>query len=222
MRLLLSLALKPGVVLPFQYQDALLSTLHRLLGRDNVLHDTPRSLYSFGALEGLRPASGGLVAAGKVAWQVAFHDPLAAAPLVQAAVFGEETDILPGLRIWCADDLPEPESIGATLRVLSPVLVQDWQTAPGRPRDHLLPDHPRHAEALTVTLRRKLADAGLPDDGCEARMLPRFKTKLIRLGGLDSRCAVAPVVITGTDEQRRFARTVGVGHSTGCGFGFLS
>ena len=85
MRLLLSLALKPGLVLPFQYQDALLTALHRWLGRDNVLHDAPRSLYSFGPLEGLHAAHGGLMACGLAAWQLAFHDEAAARQVLAAA-----------------------------------------------------------------------------------------------------------------------------------------
>ena len=121
-----------------------------------------------------------------------------------------------------ATPLYETPALRGCLPVLSPVLVQDWRNAPGQPRDHLLPDHPRHAEGLTVALRHKLKDAGLSDMGCDVRMLPRYKVKLLNLKNLRFRCAVAPVEITGSEEQRRFARTVGVGHSTGCGFGFLS
>ena len=221
MRLLLNLWLKPGVVLPFDYQDALRSTLHRWLGRNNELHDTPHSLYSFGPIQGVKAAHGGLVETNAgVHWQLAFYNQATAWKVLEAA-YKDRTEIMPGLRVYTLGTHADPAQIPTRLQVLSPVLVQDWENKRGTTRDHLLPDNPRHTEALTTSLRHKLAAAGLSDSGCTVRMLPSFKTKLIRIKNLSYRCAVAPVEITGTDEQRHFARTVGIGHSTGCGFGFL-
>lgn len=47
------------------------------------------------------------------------------------------------------------------------------------------------------------------------------KTKLVRINGIDSRANFCPVIIEGNPEAIRFAWNVGVGHSTGCGFGAI-
>ncbi len=47
------------------------------------------------------------------------------------------------------------------------------------------------------------------------------KTKLVEINGIKNRSTMCPVIIEGTPENILFAWNVGVGHSTGCGFGAL-
>jgi CRISPR/Cas system endoribonuclease Cas6 (RAMP superfamily) len=50
---------------------------------------------------------------------------------------------------------------------------------------------------------------------------PGARTKLIDFKGIKNRGSVCPVIVEGTPQAVQFAWTVGVGHSTGCGFGYL-
>lgn len=229
MRLLLKFESKRGMVLPFDYQDALRSTLHRWLGQQNKEHDS-RSFYGFSNLLNLCAAGRrGLVQRPEtttVDWFVGFHEAEVANRFIRRAS---------QLRYHFADLTlaeiaiqPELAELPDTFRVLSPVLVK--VRAGLAPRvvvnkssfDHLLPSDPDHAAWLTRSFRNKLAAANLDPSSCELHMAEPFQTKLIKIKDTLNRCAVSPVTILGTDEQKRFARNCGVGHSTGCGFGFLA
>ena len=216
-----------GGLIPFAYQDALRSVLHRWLGERNLWHSQARSQFGFSNLLNLH-ADGrrGLRLRRRTAtvdWLVGFHDPEPAHRMLERGIelrygFGD-------LNLVGAQLEAEPLVLPRELRVLSPVLVKTRagnETPRGLGRwDHLLPSDPDHAEHLTTSFRRKLADAGLDATGVELRMAEPFITKLVKIKETLNRCAVSPVTIIGTDEQVRFARNCGIGHSTGCGFGFL-
>lgn len=228
MRLLLKFESRRGLVLPFAYQDALRSTLHRWLGASNQEHDA-RSFYGFSNLLNLTAAGRrGLVLradAETVDWLVGFHEAdVAARFLVRASELRYHFADLTLAEIAIQ---PAPAQLSDECRVLSPVLVKVRAgQAPRRAAnkaawDHLLPSDPDHAAALTKSFRGKLIAAGLDSAGCELRMAEPFQTKLIKIKETLNRCAVSPVTVTGTTEQKQFARDCGVGSSTGCGFGFL-
>ena len=77
---------------------------------------------------------------------------------------------------------------------------------------------------MTETLQTKLKKAGLPDDNCTVAFDSSYalpKTKLISYNKIKNRCSVCPVIVKGTPEQVAFAWEVGIGSSTGIGFGTL-
>lgn len=79
-------------------------------------------------------------------------------------------------------------------------------------------------ELLTQTLRHKLNIAGLPDEGVTVqfdRSSPAAKTKVAAYRSISNKVNYCPVIIEGTEEQLGFAWNVGVGNSTGIGFGSL-
>jgi len=47
------------------------------------------------------------------------------------------------------------------------------------------------------------------------------KTKLIRIHDIDNKCFVSKIKITGSKEMKKFACQVGIGSSTGSGFGMI-
>ncbi|MDO7885362.1 CRISPR-associated endoribonuclease Cas6 [Hymenobacter cheonanensis] len=227
MRIRFKFASKGGLI-PFAYQDALRSVLHRWLGERNLWHGQVRSKFGFSNLlnlrsvgrHGLRLRHG----AQTVDWIVGFYDPVPARQMLERGIelrygFGD-------LNLVEVQLEAEPLALPHELRVLSPVLVKTLagnDTPHGLGRwDHLLPSDPDHSEYLTNTFRRKLADVGLDAGSIELRMAEPFQTKLIKIKETLNRCAVSPVTFIGaTDEQVRFARDCGIGQSTGCGFGFL-
>jgi CRISPR-associated endoribonuclease Cas6 len=70
----------------------------------------------------------------------------------------------------------------------------------------------------------KLRKAGLSDEDANISFqkdYPGAKTKIIHYNNIGNRVNVCPVVIEGSPEQIAFAWNVGVGNSTGIGFGAL-
>ena len=79
-------------------------------------------------------------------------------------------------------------------------------------------------EFLTETLKTKLKRAGLSSDGVQVKFHNGYhspKTKVIYYNKIGNRANICPVIIKGTPEQLKFAWNVGVGNSTGIGFGAL-
>ena len=50
---------------------------------------------------------------------------------------------------------------------------------------------------------------------------PNAKVKSINYKGVDNKGSICPIIVKGTSEQIAFAWNVGVGNSTGIGFGSL-
>jgi CRISPR-associated endoribonuclease Cas6 len=107
--------------------------------------------------------------------------------------------------------------------VASPVLVKKFD---GTVIRHLTFDNPEANDVMTKTMQTKLRTAGLDAHAETVRV--RFdtsytgaKTKLVDIHGIKNRANVCPVIIEGTPEAVAFAWDVGVGHSTGSGFGAL-
>jgi len=64
--------------------------------------------------------------------------------------------------------------------------------------------------------------AGLTDDTLELRFdkdYPRASTKLVDYDGIKNRASWCPVIMKGKPETKLFAWNVGLGNSTGIGFG---
>ncbi|HRF40576.1 MAG TPA: CRISPR-associated endoribonuclease Cas6, partial [Saprospiraceae bacterium] len=77
---------------------------------------------------------------------------------------------------------------------------------------------------LTETLHAKLIRAGLDTAGVTVRFDENYtspKTKLVSYRDLKIKATFCPVIITGSPEAIAFAWQVGVGNSTGIGFGAL-
>ena len=105
----------------------------------------------------------------------------------------------------------------------SPVLVKKFD---GKTMRHLTFNDPEASDVMTKTMQTKLRAAGLDAHAESVRV--RFdtsyagaKTKLIDIHGIKNRANVCPVIVSGSPEAVAFAWDVGVGHSTGAGFGAL-
>ena len=81
-------------------------------------------------------------------------------------------------------------------------------------------------EYLTQTLKNKMKLAGLPEDETVSISFDlsflKKKKKMITYNGISLVCSMCPVIIKGTNQSKIFAWNVGVGNSTGIGFGSIS
>lgn len=227
LRLKLSTNLEP---VPFDYQHALTGALHKWLGEGNALHDR-LSLYSTSWLQGGYASRDRLQFPRGAEWLISFYDETLIEPLVNRAL--QDGEVCYGMRVTEIIQQVAPRfGDRQTFKVASPVLAraeikQDEQPDAAKQQiKHLIYTDPEADDVLTRTLHHKMDVAGLDPRHKQTRVsfdrtYRGAKTRLVTIKNIQSRASVCPVRVEGTPEGVQFAWTVGVGHSTGSGFGCL-
>ena len=210
--------LPPDRIVPFDHIPNLTGVIHKWLGINKEHGDI--SLYSFSWLEGGRKGNGGLHFPEGATWSISAHDP----QLLKTIVAGIQADpvIAFGLRVSEITIMEDPK-FEETNRFLlaSPVLIKRRD---GERTEHILYDHPKAGDYLTETMATKMDKAGMNPDGFSIAFDKDYhspKSKMVNYKGIKNRASLCPVIIKGTSEQLAFAWNVGVGNSTGIGFGAL-
>lgn len=204
---------------PFDYQRKLVGAFHKWLGH-NSKHDTI-SLYSLSWLQGGRKRGSGLEFENGAEWFVSAIDP----ELLQDLIRGIQQDarLAFGMKVREVQIQPEPAfTEGGRFWVQSPVLVKRNEEN-GRSKFYLYTDEKADV-LLTETLRSKLEKANLSHLQLTAafdRSYPQARTKLVDYNGIKIKGNLCPVILTGDPQALAFAWNVGVGNSTGIGFGAL-
>ncbi|MBX3042530.1 MAG: CRISPR-associated endoribonuclease Cas6 [Candidatus Kapabacteria bacterium] len=205
-------------ILPFDYQYNILGKLHNWLG-ENEYHDK-MSLYSFGWLSGGENSKKGLSFKSGAIWFLSFWQEDLGKKIIFNAL--KNSEFIFGMKVIDITIKETPDFSNKELfSVSSPVLVRNY-TENGV--EHLISDNPKCDELMTKTMQRKLREAKLDDDIIIKfnRDYHKPKTKLIKINGIENRANLCPVIIEGNPESIKFAWNVGVGHSTGSGFGALN
>lgn len=202
-------------IVPFNYQQSLVGAFHKWLG-ENELHDDI-SLYSLSWLgpgnktrEGLNYPNG-----------TVFYISSPLQDLHKKAVTGifQDQVIRWGMRVAEVRMRPTPQ-FGHKERfwVQSPILIkrriEDRQ-------QYFFPEHDDANTYLTETLQHKLQKANLTTD-VSIRFDPNYteyKIKKARYKGIDIKGTLCPVLVEGDPRAVAFAWEVGIGNSTGIGFG---
>jgi len=90
---------------------------------------------------------------------------------------------------------------------------------------HLIYSDAEAGSLLEETLKHKMEIAGLEDQTLKITFdtsYQRATTKLVRYKGIENRASMCPVKITARPETKVFAWLVGLGNSTGIGFGAIN
>jgi len=205
---------------PFNYQRPLVGAFHRWLG-ENELHDDI-SLYSLSWLQGGRTTKDGITFPEGATFFISSPLP----ELNQALVTGilDAGHVRWGMRVKEATLAPAPK-FGTEERFVaqSPILIKR-NRPDGKGQQYYFPWDEMANTFLTETLHAKLTRAGLDTAGVSVRFDANYaspKTKLVSYRDLKIRATFCPVIITGSPEAIAFAWQVGVGNSTGIGFGAL-
>jgi CRISPR-associated endoribonuclease Cas6 len=210
----------------FGYKHLVNGFVHKQISPEhsgiNDLHDA-LSLYSVSNLDGgHRNSTGSLAFPKGASFFVSCYDTALAKLFVQNIM--TQPELFAGMSISdiSIQNTPDfPDSM--RFSVASPVLVKKFD---GTSIRHLTFNDPEANDVMTKTLQTKLRAAGLDAHAETVRI--RFdtsyasaKTKLVDIHGIKNRANMCPVIIEGTPEAVAFAWDVGVGHSTGAGFGAL-
>lgn len=203
-------------VIQFNYQPMLTGVLHKWLGKNSV-HDS-LSFYSFSWLKGGEATKGGLHFQNGAYFFISAFDARILSQIVNG--IKEAPEIANGLvvrEIFIQDD---PEfTKQCTFLFASPILVK--RRIEER-EVHFKFDDEQSDGYLTDTLKRKLRKAGLSDETVSVSFDKTYhspRTKIIYYKKVGNKVNLCPVKITGDPEQIAFAWNVGIGNSTGIGFG---
>jgi CRISPR-associated endoribonuclease Cas6 len=203
---------------PFNYQPMMTGTIHKWIGQ-NAVHDKT-SMYSFSWLKGGYKKGNDLIFENGTSFEFSAHDN----NMIKIVVEGIQKDpiINYGLEVFEIVILETPKfSNKEFFFVSSPVLVKRTE----KEREmHFTYDQIEADDLLEETMKTKLRRAGLDDSDIHLafdRTYQGAKTKLVYYKNIGNKANICPVIIKGTPEQIAFAWNVGVGNSTGIGFGAL-
>lgn len=219
MRLYLKLTRNKEII-PFNYQPFLTGCIHKWIGENNDAHDG-MSLYSFSWFQKAEAKNnkGINLTANSYLFISAYNETLIKKILKGIIV---DPTICFGVSVSDVQIAEVPQfSNREVFQVASPVFIKRRFEDEEK---HITYNEGRSSTYLSETLKKKLEAASLPSDNVSVSFDTTYdnaKTKIIHYKEIGNRVNMCPIVIEGTPEQIAFAWMVGVGNSTGIGFGAL-
>lgn len=217
MRLYLKLSRNKQAV-PFGYMPNLVGTLHKWLGINDLHGKT--SLYSCSWLEKAKRKENALHFPNGSTWFISAYDDTLIKNILKGIL--EDANVAFGMRVLDVVIQDTPSfSNEAYFHVGSPVFVK--KQAEGS-QIHLSYQEAEANDLMTATLKTKLKEANLATEGvsvCFDTAFETAKTQVCHYKGVKNKANLCPIIVKGSPEQIAFAWNVGVGHSTGIGFGSL-
>lgn len=218
MRLYIKLS-KNSKLIPFNYQHLLTGVVNKWIGENNKEHGK-KSLYTFSWLQNTISANGGI----NLKYDAYFFISAYNIDLIKKITEGILNDPATFCGAFVTDiqikNIPE-FSNEERFFLNSPILIRQREmdktkyiTFKDENFDHL----------LTEILKGKLRAVNLSEKNVTVKLDKSYafpQTKLIDYKGVKNKTTLAPVIIKGSPEQIAFAWTVGLGSSTGIGFGAI-
>jgi CRISPR-associated endoribonuclease Cas6 len=206
-------------IVPFNCQSKLVGTLHKWIGKNNDFHDK-RSHYSLSWLKGGRAKKQGLDFKDGASWFISSPD----VDLIKKIISNIQKDpsINFGMEVNEISIQNTPEfSSKVNFQVENPVFVKykiEDNTEHGKYHEE------KSNEVITQILKNKLKESSLDYSDITVKFdknYSRAKTKKILYGKIDNIVNMCPVILEGDPKAIAFAWDVGIGSSTGIGFGSL-
>lgn len=218
MRLHLKIS-KSKQLVPFDHQHLLVGVIHKWLGI-NKEHGK-LSLYSFSRLKGGKANTDGLLFDRGSSFFFSSYDKDLTKKLLNGIV--DDAQLFYGLKVEevVMQETPNFEQ-QSYFYIGSPVLIKRKEE--NRAKFYFYND--KESEGfLKESLLYKMKEAGLdPDESLQIKFdhdYDQASTKMINYNGIKNRCSWCHVIIEGKAETKAFAWHVGLGSSTGIGFGAL-
>jgi len=221
MRVYLKLSPPKGLI-PYNYQHLLTGVIHKWLGSNKEHGDI--SLYSFSNLMNASPEKEGLSFNSGSSFFFSSFD----SSLIQKLLSGiqEKPEMFEGFKVEEAILKKDPDFNNQEyFYTASPIFIKRRN---GNHIDHITYLDKKANEFLTETLRTKMKKVGILDSSMEIKFdmdYPKSKTKIIHYWNgkneIKNKTNICPVYIKGNNETKVFAWNVGLGNSTGIGFGAL-
>lgn len=217
----ITLKTKPNTEpVPFEYQQKLVGTIHKWIG-NNEFHDSI-SLYSFSWLQGAKRVKSALDFPSGASMFISFYNNEVVRAMVRSIL--EDPDMFCGLRVIDVMLEPTPDLSSRDLfYCASPVFIK--RKLPDGSYKHFTYDDPEADKCLMETLRSKMRAAGLAEDETLDvhfdTSYSKKRVKLMHYRGVGNKANICPLFISAKKETKQFAWEVGLGNSTGIGFGTI-
>lgn len=218
MRIYLKLK-KNNDVISFNYQHMLTGVIHKWIGPKNAEHGKS-GVMSFSWIQNTKAIKGGLVLESDSYFFISAKDESLIKKIIEGVM--KDPEMFSGIRVRDIQIVETPKfSESGRFLMGSPVLLK-WKED-GRVR-HVTVEDEDFEEKLNISFRNKLQNAGISDIGVSLSVDEKSnykRTKLVTYNRVNNRVSLVPIIIKGTQEQIEFAWNVGLGNSTGIGFGSL-
>jgi CRISPR-associated endoribonuclease Cas6 len=203
----------------FNYQPKLVGVFHKWLGV-NEMHGNP-AIYSFSWLMNAEVNKHGLNYPDGAKIFMSFHYGEHLKQVVNSIL--KDPTMCFGMKVVEVNIEENPDFTHRTkFQCASPIFVRRFE---GEINTHYTFENQEAGKFMEKTLLYKMKIAGLPED---ESLKIRFdtsvngaKTKIIDYRGIKNKVNVCPVIIEGKPETKVFAWNVGLGNSTGVGFGSI-
>lgn len=205
---------------PFDYQQKMVGTIHKWIGI-NSIHDTI-SLYSFSWLNGARVNDGFLQFSRGATFFLSFYNEDVIRQIIKTIL--DDPDMFCGMSVLDVRIDEEPDlAQREVFNCASPILIKR-RLEDGTIKQYNFNDSQANL-LMKETLLSKMREAGLEEDeSLEIHFdtsFPRKKLKLVHYHGIGNKTSLCPVIIKGKTTTKLFAWNVGLGNSTGIGFGAI-
>ena len=210
-------------IVSFDYQQKLVGTIHKWLG-NNEIHDNI-SLYSFSwLLGGKMIRNQGYTFPDGASFFVSFYEEEYLRLLIRTIL--SDPEMFCGLKVRDISIVNQPvfSEDAQYFRLASPIFIKRLQDGTRNYKFYLYDDEVSNT-LMTETLKHKMKEASLPEDGTLKvefdLTYPQKQVKMVTIHGIKSKASMCPVIIHGSPRSKLFAWTVGIGNSTGSSFGSL-
>ena len=205
---------------PFNYQQNLVGAFHKWIGKNDI-HDQ-LSLYSMSWFSPGKNIKGKYLNFSEGAtWFISSPNP----NLIKQLIMGIRDNPSVAFGMFVNElVIQQTPTFGNSVKfqVATPVLVQ--RTLENKRKKQYGFDDGEVDDLLTETLKNKLIKAEINSEGVKVQFdkdYPKPIRKKITYKGIGNLANICPVIIDGPPEAIAFAWAVGVGNSTGIGFGAL-
>jgi CRISPR-associated endoribonuclease Cas6 len=208
------------IKIPFDYQQKLTGVLHKWLGENNQEHGEI-SLYSFSWLRNTQVSENGLICPQGASFFLSFYDTQRLKDVL--ANIRKEPEMFCGMDVEdvVIEDTPDLTQ-QEVFNLGSPILIKRNEN--GKITEFYY-DNSISGKLLEETLHTKMRLAGIPNDESLSIAFDlnytKKKTKLVWYDNISNKANMCPVIIKGSNLTKQFAWNVGLGNSTGVGFGSI-
>lgn len=204
----------------FNYQPKLTGAIHKWMGKDNPIHGKP-ALHSFSWLREEEAQEGGLNFPRGSNFFISFHEDGLLKQVLKS--IRKDPALFYGMEVKEVSIEENPDLTHKTFfRYASPIFIR---RSIGDKDEHYTFEDKMVGDLLGETLSNKMQRAGLPiDETLRIQFDPRYQNRRIKIidyKGIGNKVNLCPIIIEGKTETKLFAWNVGLGNSTGIGFGAI-
>ena len=218
MRLYIKIS-KTNQIINFNYQQLLTGCIHKWLGFDNKQHGEI-SLYSFSWLQNVETVKNGIKIKEDTYFMLSFYDKEMIKKVIRNII--DEPEMFYGARAYDVRIQETPIFSKKERFILaSPVLIK---RKVDNKELHFTFLEEKSNEYLVETIKTKAKIAGINSENINVYFDKSYhlpKTKIITYKGIKNKVSICPIIMEGNPDMIAFAWNVGIGNSTGIGFGAL-